>query len=866
MPEKALKSVASKFHLTVDQVRRILELLDEGYSIPYILRYHKELAAGLEPDNFYELIEERARLEMLENRRSKILQKLAERDVLTDELQQKIEQAGTIRELIDHYVPYRPRKRSRSRLALAQGLGVLATEVLSQEEFIADMAAAAEPYLNPEEGVKDVEDVLEGVFYIVADWVAEEKTHRDRQRQVLREEGELVARRAHRSLPGRLVREFRQYFDYRQPVSDLHPYHMLVIARGKRLKALDYSIEPPLERMKRAAADLYLAGQAPQFEQIMGELGETVLTNRGEDLRKLNSAEFLVSAINHSLENILSGIIARELDKELVRQAERLALEIIRRNVKRMLMQRPVRERVLAVHPGYRTGCNLAALDEEGGILETTTIYPHPPQNEREEAVETVSRLLEEHGLKVAVIGDGTGSEETEDLIGELIAERFADLRYTVVPEIGLDSYSTSRSAAGELGSVEPAERCAVAIGRRLVDPLSELVKISARQLCPDIYVDDVSGGALKTMLDHLLEECVCSIGVDANKAHSSLLRHVSGIDPEKAVEMVAYRDKRGSFRNRGEIRLVPKLDQESYQRAVGFIRVKDSQNPLDVTRIHPKFYPVAERICEELDIPRQRLAEPEARGELQQKRSELQLTDLEKEFDVHYLLLKDIVDELVNPWPDPRLQEPAPVLRDKRLSLNDLEPDQWVDGTVRNIVDFGVFVDIGVGEDGLIHISELADRYVETPYDVVCVGDRVRVRVVRVDEERSRIALSLREESPQKARGRAGAERRERRESQQEAQRPAAAAHVPDKKPGSAVRAPRSTVGMDSRRVQKASLEDRLSKTKQQMLKKSRPEDGEEPSEGEEKKPEKEEAASTEGLLGKLDFASIERRGKPSD
>ncbi|MFO7956415.1 MAG: Tex-like N-terminal domain-containing protein [Candidatus Brocadiia bacterium] len=861
MPEKALKSVASKFHLTVDQVRRILELLDEGYSIPYIMRYHKELAANLEADNFYELIEERARLEKLESRRRKILKKLAERDVLTEELEQKIEQAATVRELIDYYVPYRPRKRSRSRLALSQGLGPLATEVLSQEEFIADMAAAAEPYVDPEHELEDVEDVLEGVFYIVADWVAEEKTHRDRQREVLREEGEIVARRARRSLPGRLVREFRQYFDYRQPVSKLHPYHMLVILRGKRMKALDYNVEPPLEAMKRAAADLYLAGGAAQFEQIVSELGDTVLTNQGEDLKKLNSAEFLVSAIRYSLENILASIVARELDKELSKEAESLALEIIRRNVKSMLMVRPIKERVLAVHPGYRTGCNLAALDEEGNVLETATAYPHPPQNEREEAVETISRLIEEHDLKVAAIGGGTGTEETEDLIGEMIADRFPELKYTVIQEVGLDAYSTSRAAAGELGEMEPAERCAVAIGRRLLDPLSELVKINARQLCPSPYVDDVNGGALKTLLDRLLEECVCSIGVDANRAHYSLLRYVSGLDPEKAVELVSHRDKRGKLSSREQVRHVPKIDKDSYERAIGFMRVEGSDNPLDVTRVHPKFYPVAERICQELEIPLDRLADEEGRAELQQKRSELQLTDLEKEFDVHYLLLKDIVDEMVRPWPDPRQQEPAPVLRDKRLSLADLEPDQWLDGTVRNIVDFGVFVDIGVGEDGLIHISELADRYIETPYDVVCVGDRVRVRVVRVDEERSRIALSLREESPERARGRTGGEKRERKETRKEA-RPAAAASVPDKKPGSAVRTPRSTVGMDSRRVQKASLSDRLSKTKQQMLKKSTPE-GEEPAADDE---ERKEEAGGEGLLGKLDFASIERRGKPSD
>jgi uncharacterized protein len=516
------------------------------------------------------------------------------------------------------------------------------------------------------------------------------------------------------------------------------------------------------------------------------------------------------------------------------------------------------------VHPGYRTGCNLAALDQDGHVLETLTVCPHPPQNERKQAMETICRLVDEHSLEVVAIGDGTGAEETEELVSEIISEHHPDLRYAVVSEIGLDAYCSSRAANNELPDVEPDERAGVAIGRRLIDSLSELVKISPRQLCPEPYVDDVKGGALKTLLDRVLEECVCSVGVEVNKAHYSLLRYVSGLDPDKALELVAYRDKNGRLRSRAEVRSAPKIDGDSYERAIGFMRVEESDNPLDVTRIHPRFYPVAERICDRLEIPLGDLAGAEGRARLKERRSDVPLAELEKEFDVHYLLLKDIVDEMIEPWPEPRRKEPAPVLRDRRLSLSDLEAGQWLEGTVRNIVDFGVFVDVGVGEDGLIHISELSEGYVETPYDVVCVGDRVRVRVVRVDQERSRIALSLREDSGRRGRPSGAERKREPSEKRHErARAESASTEVPDEKPGSAVRAPRSTVGWDSRRVQKAAL-DRLSKTEQQILKKREPAHV---SEGgaEEEQPER-EGEEEGGLLDRLDFASIERRGKPSD
>ena len=338
MPEKALKNVASQYHLTVEQAIEIVRLLESDYSIPYIMRYHKELAASMEPAHFYELLDEKRRLDKLEARRRKILKKLQERDILTESLAEKINQAHDVRELIDYYVPFRPRKRSQSRQALSQGLEPLAREVLTQEHFLSDMGAAAEPFISAEHGLETVDAVLQGVFHIVCDWVAEEKSHRDRQRKVVGDEGEIVVTRAARSIAGRLAREFRGYFEFRAKLNKLHPYHMLTIMRGKRLKALQYHIEAPLPAMERAAAALYMAGGTSQLEQIYSELDAAALSDSGEGLKKLNSSEFLVACIKHSLNNILAAITCREFEKELQKKAEEFALDTIRRNVKAMLM------------------------------------------------------------------------------------------------------------------------------------------------------------------------------------------------------------------------------------------------------------------------------------------------------------------------------------------------------------------------------------------------------------------------------------------------------------------------------------------------------------------------------------------------
>jgi uncharacterized protein len=489
------------------------------------------------------------------------------------------------------------------------------------------------------------------------------------------------------------------------------------------------------------------------------------------------------------------------------------------------------------------------------------------------------------------VIGEATGTQETEKLISELIADKFPDLSYTVVSEVGIEAYAESRSARNEMPEVDERERYAVALCRRVNDPLYELVKINPRELCPEPYCDDVNGGALKKLLDDVIEDCICEVGVDVNTTSHNVLRYVSGLGPDRANELVSYREKNGPFRTRDEVRRVPKIDETAWDQSIGFLRVSNSTNPLDLTRIHPRFYPIASAMCQQMDLKVPDLGTEEGRKKVQENRSQVKLAELEKEYEVHYLLLKEMIDEMAQPWIDPRKNREGPVLRKQRLTLQTLEPENWYMGTVRNIVDFGVFVDVGVGEDGLVHISELSDSYVESPYDVVSVGDRVRVRVVRVEEDRGRIALSMREESPQrrKRRDRPPRKRRDsgRSKSRREPARSGADSSgskqsssgkgggIPSERAEAAVSAashgPKSTRGMDSRRVQRASLAEHIARNQNRPVSVSSGGGGsEQPEQQAAEKPSEEAGETSEqqegsagGLLGKLDFANIERRGE---
>ncbi len=859
MSEKSLKKLASRYHLKVDQVQELLKLLGQDYSAPYILRYRKDLAANLTVDALNELRQEQRRLSKLEKERKRIRSNLEEQGVLTDELREQINSASSMSELIDYYVPYRPRKRSRSRHALAQGLAPLARRVFGQDEPIQLMSGAAEEYVDSEVGLEDIGDVLDGVFHIVCDWMAEEKTHRDKQRDVLRDEGRLVSKKSGRG-KGRYRREFRDYMNFSAPVSDVHPYHVLCMMRGKRLKVLRYGVEAPREKMYEEAADLYLRGGSEQYKEIDVMFGEQDDPPEREELGELSGTEFLYWCIRHSLRQVLAPILTRELERELRRDAEDLAVDIVRRNLRTQLMRRPlVGQRVMGLNPGLRRGCKLSVVDEDGKVLEKEVVYPHTPRNEKKKAKETISELVDEYDISVIAIGEGTASEDTETFISNLIDEECPELRFAVVDQEPAKEYSGSRQANKELPGVKKAMRMSVFMARQMQDPLRELTKVDLRDLCTARYVQEIDNTILEETMREVAEECVALVGPDMNEAPVPMLSYVPGLDYNKAQKINEYRQEKDGFRRRRHLRKVDGIDTNTWRRSAGFMRLKDSDTPLDNTRVHPEHYVVAETMLKQMGYASDDLADEEALEEIKQSRGDVKFAELEKQFKIHYLLLKDILDQMTACWPDPRLEYEGPVLRQKPLRFEDLEPMQVLYGTVRKVVDFGAFVDVGVSEDGLVHISELSDEYVESPYDVVSVGDLIKVRVVDVDTERRRIALSMRSEKEAKkaAKRKARAREQAKKREEEKQRRREKAKEVPEADLPSSVGQARKNVGKKSRRMQKLEQYGK-EEEKKEGGRKERPR-AEEPEE-------KEEAQKPEDmgdLLDQLDIASVEKRGE---
>ncbi len=863
MPEKALKKLAKQYHLGLDQLQELLGLLEAGHSPFYLLRYRKDLAGSLTAEALDELQEEERRLENLERDRRKVQKKLEEQGVLSEQLEQKISAAETMRELIDYYVPFRPRKRSRSRQALSQGLEPLARAVFGQEEPIALMCEAAAPYVDSEKGLSGVGDVLDGVSHIICDWIAEEKTHRDKQREVLWEEGVIVAWRHGKSIPSRLRSEFRQYLEFRTKVKDVHAYDILCLMRGRRLSVLTFRVEPPLGAMSMSAAELYMPGGAEQFNQMEVGFGTEEGIRAGEQFGDLNGAEFLYFSLKRSLSGILAPILSRELERELCREAERLALRMVRRNLRSLLMVGPLKgHRILAIWPGYRTGCKLAALDESGAVLDCCVVYPNAPQLQTDEAKARILELIQKHGLTVAAVGDWTAREETEELICQIISESSPEFRYAVVSDTGVTAYGTSQIAGKELPGISPELRAAVFVGRRLLDPLVELTKLNLRTLCPAQLVEEANSTALRRTIGRLVQQCVAEVGPELNTAPQSLLRHVPGLNDSLAEEVVKFRAERGSIASRASLREVPKIDERAWRQAVGFLRVAGSDDPLDATRVHPDYYPVAMAILEQIGLSVEELREEKGREQVGMKRGEVEFAELEKRFAVHYLLLKAICDELADPWPDPRDHEHGPILRRFRLTLNDLQAGQTMLGVVRKVVDFGAFVDVGAGEDGLVHISELSERFVRSPYDVVSVGELVKVRVVEADPEKGRIALSMRSPRAQRPPPRKAPMRPQRAHAAGRAQE--AQAGAPRGAADASGRRPQSTLGAQSRRMQKAAAFRARSETGARVqsppARQLDAKGSAEPGKGA-ARPRK-----VKELLKKLDIALIEKRGKPSE
>ena len=714
LENKILQRVAKELSLGAQYVARVIDLLDEGNTIPFIARYRKEVSGGM-TDEELRLLDEKLTLHRnLEKRRADIHRLLAEQEVLTPELEAAVQNAESVTTLEDIYRPFRPRKRTRATVAREKGLEPLAQLILTGEK---DPEQAATDFTDPEKEVFTVEDALDGARDVIAEIIADEPQLRPQLRSLFFTEGVISSRVRPEAEKLDEKGTYAMYYDFEEPLRKIQPHRVLALNRGEKEDILQVKLEIPAEKILSRLQKFYIQENHQEKSQYQ-----------------------LQQAIEDSWKRLLFPSLEREIRAELTEKAEEQALKVFKENLKSLLMIPPVRgKRILAIDPGLRTGCKIACVDETGKLLETAVIFPTPPRNDKEKAARIVGALLKKHNLNAIAIGNGTGGRETEAFIAEFLEAEKSSLEYTVVNEAGASVYSASKLGQAEFPELDVAERSAISIARRLQDSMSELVKIDPRSIGIGQYQHDVNQKKLAKALDGVVESSVNRVGVDLNTASPALLAYVAGVNKTVAANIVAYREREGSFQSRAELKKVPRLGPATFRQCAGFLRIPEAENYLDRSAVHPESYATAQKLMSLIGI------EPAALG-----KKDLPLPpssgtrELAAELQVGEPTLKDILDEFIKPGRDPRDELPPPVFKKEILRLEDLKEGMELQGVVRNVVDFGAFVDLGVHEDGLIHISELSASYIRHPLEVVRVGDIVNVRVLSVDPQKKRISLSL--------------------------------------------------------------------------------------------------------------------------
>ncbi|MBN1640243.1 MAG: RNA-binding transcriptional accessory protein [Anaerolineae bacterium] len=707
--------IANELGIAPQQVAHTIALFDDGNTVPFIARYRKEATGELDETQIRTIEGRLSYLRTLEARKATVLKHIADQGKLTPDLEAAIRRATVQQEVEDLYLPYRPKRRTRATMARERGLQPLADEILAQRITRGSLDEIARPYLSDD--VPTVEDAYAGACDIVAEHVAEDAAARQVVRARTLREGVLVSTQGDADADPRQV--YRMYYAFQERLSVLPAHRLLAINRGERDRALKVRLDAP-------EADL-IAALERQFIR--------------------NARSVLVGQMRESLQDayrrLLAPAIARELRALRTAQAGDHAIRIFAANLRSLLLQPPLRGRVvMGLDPGYRTGCKVAVVDATLRYLEGTTIYPHPPQRQWEQAKDVIARLIARHEVDVIAVGNGTASRESEALIAEVIRAlpaQTAHTRYVMVSEAGASVYSASELARDELPTLDVAMRGAVSIARRLQDPLAELVKIDPQSIGVGLYQHDVDQKQLGQALDAVVESVVNYVGVDLNTASPALLRYVAGINQRTAAQIVAHRDAHGPFRARHALTEVAGIGARTFEQAAGFLRIPGGDDPLDNTAIHPESYPVVERLLHWLNAP-----EREVGSHLRALRARTDLDLVAAQLEVGLPTLRDIVGALLQPGRDPRDDLPPPILRQDVLQIEDLCEGMQLQGTVRNVVPFGAFVDVGVKQDGLVHVSQLSDNYVHDPLEVVSPGDIVTVRVLGVDLARGRIALTM--------------------------------------------------------------------------------------------------------------------------
>ena len=702
--------LAKELNIGRGQAEAAVRLLDEGNTVPFIARYRKEATGGLTDEQLRNLYERLGYLRNLDEKKEQVLSSIEEQGLLTEDLKKSILAAETLVQVEDLYRPYRPKRKTRAGEARAKGLGELA-EILKKEES-RDPLGDAMAFVSEEKGVATAEEALQGAMDIVAEELSDTAEIRAHIRKLTTEKGMLIS-----SGKSDETTVYDMYKNFSSPIQSIPGHRILAINRGEKEKVLSVKTEAP-------------------EEDILRYLEKKTVTKPDAA-----TAEYLKKACEDAYHRLIAPSIEREIRNALTEKAEEGAIRVFGKNLEQLLMQPPLAGRtVLGWDPAFRTGCKLAVVDPTGKVRHTVVIYPTAPQNRVEEAKKTLKEIIRKYGVSVISLGNGTASRESEQVIAELFREMPEQLHYVIVNEAGASVYSASKLASEEFPNFDVGQRSAASIARRLQDPLAELVKIEPKSIGVGQYQHDMNQKKLEESLSGVVEDCVNRVGVDLNTASAPLLSYIAGISKPIASGIVSYREENGRFKNRRQLLKVPKLGPKAFEQCAGFLRIRGGDNFLDNTGVHPESYEAAEKLLSTLGYSEEEVGKTGALG-LRKKAGDLK--KLSQTLGIGEMTLSDIISELEKPGRDPREDAPKPVLRSDVMSLEDLKPGMILKGTVRNIMDFGVFVDIGVHQDGLVHISELSDRYVKHPLDVAKVGDVISVRVLSVDIARKRIQLS---------------------------------------------------------------------------------------------------------------------------
>lgn len=708
-----IRWVAKETNIKEPTIKKVIALLDQGNTVPFIARYRKEATGGLDEVQIKAIQDKWSYAQNLSERKQEVLRIIEEQGKLTGELEKEIKQATQLQRVEDLYRPYKQKRRTRATIAKEKGLEPLATLIWEQQTDA--IYEEAEKYVSEEHEIHTVEDALAGANDIIAEWISDDAAFRDFIREETFKRGLIQSEVKNKEKDEKSV--YEMYYDYLEAIRSIVSHRILALNRGEKEEVLKVTIEAPKER-------------------VLSYLKKEIIKTKEEAV-----AALLEAAIEDSYKRLIHPSIEREIRSQLTEKAEEQAIDVFAVNLRNLLLQPPLKGRtILGVDPAFRTGCKLAVIDETGKVHAIRVMYPTAPHHDVDGSEKTVLELVEKHGVELIAIGNGTASRETEQFIANVIEKNQLDLPYIIVNEAGASVYSASAMAREEFPDLEVEERSAISIARRVQDPLAELVKIDPKSIGVGQYQHDVSQKALNESLSFVVETAVNQVGVNVNTASVSLLQYVSGLSKTVAKNIVKRRNEEGKFTNREQLKDIPRLGAKTYEQAIGFLRIIDGDNPLDRTPIHPESYEHTERLlqmigCELSDIGTEKLRE---------KLKDMDEPSIAEEIGIGALTLKDILDALKRPERDPRDDFPQPLLRKNVLSMEDLEPGMELEGTVRNVVDFGVFVDIGVKQDGLVHISKMADHYVKHPMDIASVGDVVTVWVEQVDVEKGRISLTM--------------------------------------------------------------------------------------------------------------------------